>query len=57
MRCAVKFGDGLAYSVTLQVKDCRLGELLHDVQDEAVMSGKLTATTTWPGTVGCHYCR
>jgi uncharacterized protein involved in outer membrane biogenesis len=49
---AVNFGDGLKYTVNLQVKDADVTKLLQDAKTKPVMSGKLTATTALTGTGG-----
>jgi uncharacterized protein involved in outer membrane biogenesis len=49
---AVKFSDGLQYTVNLQVKDADVTRLLQEAKTKPVMSGKLTATTTLAGTGG-----
>ncbi|HXI84439.1 MAG TPA: AsmA-like C-terminal region-containing protein [Verrucomicrobiae bacterium] len=49
---AVNFGDGLKYTVNLQVKDSDVAKLLQDAKTKPVMSGKLTATTALTGTGG-----
>ncbi len=48
----VNFGDGLKYSVNLQVKDADVAKLLQEANTKPVMSGKLTATTALAGTGG-----
>jgi uncharacterized protein involved in outer membrane biogenesis len=49
---AVKFADGLKYTVNLQMKDADVAKLLQDAKTKPVMSGKLVATTTLAGTGG-----